>query len=364
MTVSVCMIVRNEEEIVPDFLAHAAGIADQMVVLDTGSTDRTPSLFQDAGAEVHTFSWQDDFAMARNESLRHATGDWILVLDADEFPDPGFTAEVTELTRRDDVGAATIERTNEQRNGIDRSAPLLRMFRNDPEIRYRYRIHEDASESVAAMLRRTGRSLAHLRTPVRHVGYRPNVIAARNKEARDERLLRLALEDDPKDLYSRYKLLELYRFHNRPEDMPPIARDCLALIRGGTPIQPPYLAGDLIDMIRAALMPQDGDGLALLEELKPLGCHSGHYHLSVAMLLERMGRMEGAAAGFRRALSHASDDPAWRLIVTRAAMGLTRLRLTSGDIVGARREIAMARRISPEDPEVALASRYLNLPQV
>ena len=82
--ISLTMIVRNEEHNLPDCLEPVANLFDEMIVVDTGSTDRTKEVAQRCGAKVIDFTWVDDFAAARNESLKHATGQWIMWLDADE----------------------------------------------------------------------------------------------------------------------------------------------------------------------------------------------------------------------------------------------------------------------------------------
>src|SRR5580658_1616487 len=84
MRVSLCMIVRNEEANLPPCLASVAGLTDEVVVVDTGSHDRTKEIALAHGARVFDFAWCDDFSAARNESLRHARGDWVLWLDADD----------------------------------------------------------------------------------------------------------------------------------------------------------------------------------------------------------------------------------------------------------------------------------------
>lgn len=77
MSVSVCLMIRNEEAALPGCLQSIAGLADEIVVVDTGSTDRTKEIAARFGAKVFDFAWCDDFAAARNECIRHATGDWI-----------------------------------------------------------------------------------------------------------------------------------------------------------------------------------------------------------------------------------------------------------------------------------------------
>ncbi len=85
--VSFGLIVRNEEYDLPTCLQSIAGIADEIIVVDTGSTDRTKEVAAGFKAKVFDFPWVDDFAAARNESIRHATGEWVFWMDADERVD-------------------------------------------------------------------------------------------------------------------------------------------------------------------------------------------------------------------------------------------------------------------------------------
>jgi glycosyltransferase involved in cell wall biosynthesis len=82
--ISLCLIAKNEAANLPACLHSAAGLVDEIIVVDTGSTDRTKEVAAGLGARVFDFAWCDSFAAARNESLHHATGDWILWLEADE----------------------------------------------------------------------------------------------------------------------------------------------------------------------------------------------------------------------------------------------------------------------------------------
>ncbi|WP_233476275.1 glycosyltransferase family 2 protein [Paenibacillus sonchi] len=79
------MIVKDEEALLSRCLESVKGIADEIIIVDTGSTDRTKQIAENYGAKIYDYVWSNDFAAARNESLRHAAGKWILVLDADEY---------------------------------------------------------------------------------------------------------------------------------------------------------------------------------------------------------------------------------------------------------------------------------------
>src|SRR3974390_1612326 len=96
-TLTINLIVRNEEQTLGRCLDSVRGLAEEIVVVDTGSTDRTREIAAARGARVVEFPWCDDFAAARNESLRQATGPWVLWLDADEYFDDGNREKVKAL---------------------------------------------------------------------------------------------------------------------------------------------------------------------------------------------------------------------------------------------------------------------------
>ena len=101
MNLTFCIIVKNEEKNLPRCLASVKNVVDEIVVLDTGSTDRTPEIAQEFGAKVHYFEWCNDFAAARNESLKYVTGDWVLVLDADEYLSPKIAPHIRQAIQSD-----------------------------------------------------------------------------------------------------------------------------------------------------------------------------------------------------------------------------------------------------------------------
>ena len=97
--VSLSLIVKNEEANLPACLQSVAGLVDEVVVIDTGSSDRTREIARAFGAKVFDFPWCDSFSAARNEGLRHATGQWVLWLDADEYFDQPNLEKVKSLVR-------------------------------------------------------------------------------------------------------------------------------------------------------------------------------------------------------------------------------------------------------------------------
>ncbi len=94
------MIVRDEEEMLPGCLAPLRDVVDEIVVVDTGSTDATVEIAESFGARVVHFPWNGSFADARNVSIEAATGDWIMYLDADEHMEPGDAPQLRDLLHR------------------------------------------------------------------------------------------------------------------------------------------------------------------------------------------------------------------------------------------------------------------------
>ena len=100
---SACLIVRDEQEMLPGCIASIRDVVDEVVVADTGSRDATVRLAEEAGAVVIHHAWRDDFSAARNAALDASTGDWALVLDADERLVPGAGALLRAATLREDI---------------------------------------------------------------------------------------------------------------------------------------------------------------------------------------------------------------------------------------------------------------------
>ena len=189
MKISVCYIVKNEAANLPRSLGTVTGFADELIVADTGSEDASKEIAARAGAKVLEFTWQDDFATAKNFALDTATGDWIIFLDADEgFLHPASVrAAVEELDAvRPALDAVMVEMVEidvddgEREIGRDR---LPRLFRRLPELRYQGRIHEN----IARMNGPLRLGFADDRLSLYHTGYSSRIM--RRKVERNLRLL-------------------------------------------------------------------------------------------------------------------------------------------------------------------------------
>ena len=166
---SVIMIVKNEEGCLADCLTSVCAVADEIVVVDTGSTDDTIAIAKSFDATVVEMKWVDDFAVARNRSIAAATGDWLLHLDADEVLDDDGMLRIRQLVDNDGEGADAVElvlanycddarawrwvpvaKGDDRARGFSGYLPvgLLRLFRDGRGYEYREPVHENITESV------------------------------------------------------------------------------------------------------------------------------------------------------------------------------------------------------------------------
>lgn len=356
---SLCLIVRDEEDMLPDFLASVAGLWDEFVAVDTGSIDGTVGLLEAAGARVVPFQWCDDFAAARNASLAGATGRWILFLDADERVSPRLADQIRALLDDPTAGAATVMMRNEIPGGQHRLAPLLRLFRNDPAIEFEHRIHEDPATSVQAMLQREGLAMRHLDGVVDHLGYVREVAAARDKKARDLVLLRQSLEQNPGDFYCWFKILEIARFWDDNALWQETAAAAAAQLTatplpGWTELSGRHWSGEFAALISQGLFDEPTLALDWMDEHAAAVRPSLAWHLRRGFNLEAAARPEEAEAAYRECLQLASDGTAGQAAI-RPLLGLCRLAAGRGDLHGAREFSRQAAMIGPLDPEALLA---------
>jgi len=102
-SISLCMIVRDEEEHLEKCLESVNDAVDEIIVVDTGSRDKTVSIARSFGAGIFFHEWENDFSVPRNISLEHATGDWILILDADEVLEAQSKTKIIEAARKEEI---------------------------------------------------------------------------------------------------------------------------------------------------------------------------------------------------------------------------------------------------------------------
>lgn len=146
--ISLCMIVRNEEEYIRKCLDSVKDFVDEIIIVDTGSSDNTQNICKEFGAKIYDYVFMDDFSDARNYSLSLATGSWILVLDADESIDSRDGGKlknlITEMEVQGKKGCA-FTRYDYFNNGGWSEANIVRFFKNDRQIKYIGEVYEQVN---------------------------------------------------------------------------------------------------------------------------------------------------------------------------------------------------------------------------
>jgi glycosyltransferase involved in cell wall biosynthesis/tetratricopeptide (TPR) repeat protein len=195
---SVCLIVKNEEQFLAQCLKSVRSLAQQIVVVDTGSTDRTVEIAKEFGAEIHSFGWCEDFAAARNAALEHVTGGWILMLDADEELSETQHEKIRADMKKSDVIAYRLPLVNREKENEGQSF-VPRLFRNAPGVYYSGRIHEQVFPSLMALGKPWGLATRFGTAQLLHHGYTKEMVRDRNKIERNLKLLRQAVEENSAD---------------------------------------------------------------------------------------------------------------------------------------------------------------------
>ncbi|MFQ5828091.1 MAG: tetratricopeptide repeat protein [Candidatus Methylomirabilia bacterium] len=300
-TLSLCMIVKNEEAALPRCLDSAARWVDEIVVVDTGSTDRTPEIARSYNAKVVHYTWRNDFAAARNESLRHATSDWILVIDADEALAEGSGPRLRELIQNPEVVAYYVKIVCPRGDdgGLVRLNWFPRFFRNFPGVAFEGVIHEQ----VIWSLNGRGR-LDYSDIVVEHGGYTLTPDELKVKGERNLGLLAAQLKDDPTYSPGWFQIAETYMLLGRVDEAIDAYRRALRLLEASRLTLPPRVVAVAFQNLGAALLArgdnEEGIGqlraaLLLDPDLPPAYVHLGNAAF-------RRGDWKEAEEHFARAL--------------------------------------------------------------
>lgn len=204
MLISAALIVKNEEKFLEPCLFSLEEIVDEVVVVDTGSTDRTREIARRHGARLHDFTWIDDFAAARNHALDLALGEWTLYIDADERVRPCSPDRLR--AQLSDPSYAAYYVLLHPRPGF---TPYweLRLFRNDPRIRFRGIIHENIWPGINDYRKTKGGKIGRSGLVFDHEGYEGE---QGHKHLRNLPLLRRALRKEPDRVFSWCHLATIY----------------------------------------------------------------------------------------------------------------------------------------------------------
>ncbi|MGG1877321.1 glycosyltransferase [Paenibacillus cisolokensis] len=187
-SISLCMIVKNEEPSLERCLQSVEGIVDEIIIVDTGSIDATKEIAKRYTNKVYDFEWIDDFSAARNFALEFATSDYILQLDADEV----LCDSQNELVQQLNKDFYYIRIKNDLGSGLYLSHQFIRLFRNSPDIRYKGALHEqvpfDFDHSRYGFLSSV---------EIFHEGYKMHLVKSKQKTQRNSKILLKEIEEKP-----------------------------------------------------------------------------------------------------------------------------------------------------------------------
>jgi tetratricopeptide (TPR) repeat protein len=205
LSISLCLIVKNEAANIERCLRSVAGVASELVVLDTGSSDATVALAEACGARVLHAPWENDFSKARNTAIDHAIGAWVLVLDADEELGPGWAESLrATLPGTEAAGFCVVVENLLPADDVARAAEArsVRLFANRPGHRYENAVHEQ----IRGPIERLGGRIGELELRLVHHGYVSKTAQGESRASRNVGLLREELSRHPRDAWVHYHL--------------------------------------------------------------------------------------------------------------------------------------------------------------
>jgi len=208
-TISAAMIVKDEEDMLPQCLRSVIDVVDEIIVVDTGSKDKTVEIAEGFGAKVYHHPWKNDFSEARNHSLNRASKEWILIIDADEELERQDYAKIFAYSQQyeaDAVCFAIYSTLPGQLGGINMGKHYApRLFKNRDDIYY---------EGIVHNLLKTPENTVMSDIRLYHYGYNLREDKMWNKYQRSIKLLLKQVEEKPDDPYIRYNTAQMFLSRN------------------------------------------------------------------------------------------------------------------------------------------------------
>ena len=349
---SVCMIVRDEAGDLPAALWSVKRIADEVVVVDTGSTDDTPQLAASLGARVLHYAWTDDFAAARNVSLGAAEGEWILYLDADEIVPPESEPKILRaISGKADAYFVRIE------SGVDSSAGKLfvsfypRLFRNMDNLKFEGRVHEQIYPS----LERLGARVEVSDIAIKHSGYAAGGDELAAKARRNAVMLEQQLAEKPDDALAMFHLGEARSMLAEHEAAITCYEGALKV-----PRLPQVITGVVLQNLGGSFVKLKMYDEALTRLKKALRVDPGLLtaHLVMASALFGMRQFGKAEKEILTYIAKSQEDPKKAKLMLRhepdlpvALVMLAKCRLAQGDNQKAEEHLKDVLRVSPSNAD-------------
>lgn len=205
-TVSACIMVKNEEEMLPGCLDSLREWVDEIIIVDTGSTDRTLEIAENYGAKIYHHPWEDSFSQARNYTLQYATCDWILVIDADERIVEEDVPQIIQMLNQEQFPLIAVNVFNHYPHIEDMVTflPSKRLFRRSLGLQYSGIVHNQLIVPESTPTLKTG-------IQIKHYGYGLSKERMEVKIARTKALLEKQLAAQPDDAFALFNYAQLHR---------------------------------------------------------------------------------------------------------------------------------------------------------
>ena len=327
-TISLCMIVKNESHNLHRCLESVQGFVNQIIVVDTGSEDNTVEIARSYGAEIHFFEWCDDFAAARNHSLSFATGDWILILDADEKLVVSDQLVIFNTINSSlDIEAFTLPLLcidDMHNNSIPVTMP--RLFRNFLDIVYHGVFHEIPCYKDGKPVLFYNHLDLHGNLIIEHYGYNVDNLNQKNLN-RNIPILEKERESGELSFLQLFTLFDAYQRADKPEK----AEECYNegferlfphLIDQSKPVPFTGVLEFLYFIGKRAVMCEDHDTLALI-------CQTGlvwepdspNINYLTGVMLADLGFSLGAITYFEKCLRIGTETKSLNVSISKALVG-------------------------------------------
>lgn len=326
-TLSLCMIVKNEEQYIEQCLESVKPCVGEIVVVDTGSTDKTVDIALAHGAKVYHHPWEDDFSKHQNQSVDYATGNWILQMDGDEALDKSGCRMLREVIKESEADAFLVSIHSYFNQGTSCSRESkIRLFRNRSSIRYEGIVHKQLRgyryPKVSPLI-------------IHHFGYDLKPGAMKKKSARTIALLMKQIEAEPDNYWHRHNLAVCYATDFCFKEAMDTAEKALALAHKQES-QNHNLLWTYYVLSSAAFKLND---LAAAEKYANAAIHRSADHLDSYFLLtliyhvqKRWDELETAANNYISTLNHLNRSPErFMHMMIHSANELWRIKLALAD---------------------------------
>jgi len=217
-SLSACMIVKDEESLLPQCLDSIKDVVDELIIVDTGSTDRTVEIAESYNARIYHHPWQGSFSEARNHSIKYATCDWILQIDADEKLEAADIPILRAALRRKEYSSVSVALVSEMSDGVSRSY-FQRIYRRGKAY-YEGIVHNQIvceGEDLLTAIR------------IHHYGYNLDAEQMQKKHKRTESLLKKQIAEKPDFIFAWMNLVKIYSCQKLWDDVIETAQKALKL---------------------------------------------------------------------------------------------------------------------------------------